>query len=118
MSEHPARIGDLDLVDRGEVVAFLAHRDGQPARPIRRLDTIASATVSPCELHRVEEDEDVATGDDGEIASPRDVARLDDGDAARHDGETLRPKKLCISVTTRSTSASLSSRYSGRRTNR
>src|SRR5207247_558887 len=73
-----------DVLDGGEVVALCLHRDRQPGGPPRRLYAVAVAPVTPRILHVVEEDELIDPVHQVEVALPRDVAGLDDGDALAH----------------------------------
>src|SRR5207245_7663942 len=56
------------------------HRHREPLRPGGRLDPIAILPAVLFELHGVEEDEHVGFSPLGQVAEPRQVVRLMDGD--------------------------------------
>src|SRR5262249_6869638 len=79
----PITGGNLDLVDRLTEAPASDDRDGQPGRPLRRLDAVAITPAVLGELRIIIDDERVHHVDDVEIAFPGNVVRLDDGDLLR-----------------------------------
>src|SRR5262249_61650371 len=74
----PAGIGQGHVADPSAEIVTDGNRD--PLNTGRRLDLVAIAPVVLCELHVVEEHEDVHVVDEIEIPLPRDVIGLTDGD--------------------------------------
>ena len=62
------------------IFALHLHRNGQPLQTLRGLDLVAVTPVAPGILHVVVKNELIHRGDHIEIALPRDVVGLDDGD--------------------------------------
>src|SRR5438128_2073936 len=93
----PRRITDADVLDRLREPAFYLDRDGQPQQTVLGFDLIAIPPVALRELRVVVQNEFVDLAHQIEVALPRDVRRLQDGDTL-HDRASFRSSTFCKSV--------------------
>src|SRR5262249_56716636 len=75
-----ARLADIDRHVRDRHPQLRPDRHGEPLRPRGGLDRIAILPAVLLELHGVEEDEEIGFSPLGQVAEPRQVVRLMDGD--------------------------------------
>jgi hypothetical protein len=80
MCKGPVRTIDQRIFNFLVILTLNLNRNRQPLYAVRGLDLVSVAPVAPGVLHVVVEDKLIYEGDHVEIALPRDVVGLKDGD--------------------------------------